>query len=124
MTRLDIRETSSRISTAWRRSHNGGLVAIHEEWRAKALSGALRRRAGDAHDWPPLNSTMLAGASARRFSVTQTNWGGPDLITAAPRHNWYYAELWESHLNEATLSVLHERTDLTIVQLSVEIESP
>ena len=60
---------------------------------------------------------MLAGASARRFSVTQTNWGGPDLITDAPRHRWYYAELWESHLDAETLSLLHGKTDLSIVQL-------
>ena len=55
--------------------------------------------------------------------LAQIAWGGPDLITEAPRGAWYYAELWESHLDENTLSVLHERTDLTIVQLSVEADA-
>lgn len=105
-----------------------GLVEIYDGWRAKARRGTLRRRVNDDHDWPPLNSTMLTSASARRFSVTQTSWARPrnrhsrptpalDMITDVSPRNWYYAELWESHLDAATLKLLHGRSDLSIVQL-------
>jgi len=47
---------------------------------------------------------MLTGASARRFSVTQTNWGAPDLITEAPRAAG--AELVAATLRDVTPETL------------------